>query len=269
MTDNVVKKTIGNLIAKMKSFGFLHSDDVVTSWSQSVSNSKYATEKLVKDSLDTKENTSNKVTSISSSSTDAQYPSAKTVFDAINELDLGGGSYIDDYYFDTTTKEIVLAYTTDGSSSGSGSGSGGGTSVDIVTNWEQTPSDLKVASEKLVKDTLDTKAESTHNHTKSQITDFPTIPSKTSDLTNDSNFITSHQSLANYIQKSNTQGLVKNDGTIDTSTYLTSHQSLTGYLKTTDVVDNLTSTSTTTPLSAKQGKELATMIGQAISYINQ
>ena len=109
----------------MKTFGFLHSDDVVTSWSQSVSNSKYATEKLVKDSLDTKENTSNKVTSISSSSTDAQYPSAKTVFDAINELDLGGGgSYIDDYYFDTTTKEIVLAYTTDGSSSGSGSGSG-------------------------------------------------------------------------------------------------------------------------------------------------
>lgn len=312
MTDNVVKKTVGNLIAKMKAFGFLHSDDVVTSWSQSVSNSKYATEKLVKDSLDTKENTSNKVTSISSSSTDAQYPSAKTVFDAINELDLGGGSYIDDYYFDTTTKEIVLAYTTEGSSSGSGSG--GGTSVDIVTSWEQTPSDSKVASEKLVKDTLDTKAESTHNHTKSQITDFPTIPTKTSDLTNDSNFITSHQdisgkldkiqtsykgknvvvdsstgnitfedkdnhthsqyltshqSLTNYIQKSNTQGLVKNDGTIDTSTYLTSHQSLTGYLKTTDVVDNLTSTSTTTPLSAKQGKELATMIGQAISYINQ
>lgn len=314
MTDNVVKKTVGNLITKMKAFGFLHSDDVVTSWSPSVSNSKYATEKLVKDSLDTKENTSNKVTSISSSSTDAQYPSAKTVFDAINELDLGGGSYIDDYYFDTTTKEIVLAYTTDGSSSGSGSGSGGGTSVDIVTSWEQTPSDLKVASEKLVKDSLDTKAESTHNHTKSQITDFPSIPTKTSDLTNDSNFITSHQdisgkldkvqtsykgknvvvdsstgnitfedkdnhthsqyltshqSLANYIQKSNTQGLVKNDGTIDTSTYLTSHQSLTGYLKTTDVVDNLTSTSTTTPLSAKQGKVLKEYVDTLVGNIEE
>lgn len=30
-----------------------------------------------------------------------------------------------------------------------------------------------------------------HTHTKSQITDFPIIPSKTSDLTNDSNFVTS------------------------------------------------------------------------------
>lgn len=52
------------------------------------------------------------------------------------------------------------------------------------------------------------------------------IPTKTSDLTNDSGFITQHQSLANYIQKSSTSGLVKNDGTIDTSTYLTEHQSL-------------------------------------------
>lgn len=34
---------------------------------------------------------------------------------------------------------------------------GGGSSVDIVTNWESTLSDSKVASEKLVKNTLDTK----------------------------------------------------------------------------------------------------------------
>lgn len=54
----------------------------------------------------------------------------------------------------------------------------------------------------------------------------PTIPTKTSDLTNDSGFLTSHQSLTDYIQKSNTAGLVKNDGTIDTNTYLTQHQSL-------------------------------------------
>ena len=49
----------------------------------------------------------------------------------------------------------------------------------------------------------------------------PNIPSKTSDLNNDSGFLTSHQSLANYIQKSNTSGLVKNDGTIDTTSYST------------------------------------------------
>ena len=34
--------------------------------------------------------------------------------------------------------------------------------------------------------------------------------------------------LSNYIQKSNTSGLVKNDGTIDTNTYLTQHQDLSG-----------------------------------------
>ena len=40
-----------------------------------------------------------------------------------------------------------------------------------------------------------------------------------------------HQSLTNYIQKSQTSGLVKNDGTIDTNTYLTEHQSLTNYIQ--------------------------------------
>ena len=59
-------------------------------------------------------------------------------------------------------------------------GSGGGTGVDIVTEWETTPSDEKVPSEKLTKDTLNTK-----------------------------------------ISKSDTPGLVKNDGTIDTTTYST------------------------------------------------
>lgn len=37
---------------------------------------------------------------------------------------------------------------------------------------------------------LNGKASSSHTHTKSQITDFPTIPSKVSQLTNDSGFIT-------------------------------------------------------------------------------
>ena len=301
--------------------------------------------------LSSKEDKSNKVTTLSSSNTDTQYPSAKVVYDTINELQLsGGGNYINDYYFDTTTKELVIDYTSDDSGSG---GSGG--SADIVTSWSALLSDAKVPSEKLVKNTLDTKqdtlvsgtsiktinntsllgsgnisitggngdvldvdnfyidttndeivivsgtggggsnvtvdsswvtnstnpvesqliksaldgkANSTHTHTVSNITDFPTIPSKTSDLQNDSGFLTSHQSLTNYIQKSNTGGLIKNDGTVDTNTYLTSHQSLTGYLQTTDVVDNLNSTSTTAPLSAKQGKELNDLIGNILTIIN-
>ncbi len=49
------------------------------------------------------------------------------------------------------------------------------------------------------------------------LTDKPTIPSKTSDLTNDSGFLTSHQSLANYVQKSSTTGLLANDGSVNTT----------------------------------------------------
>lgn len=48
-----------------------------------------------------------------------------------------------------------------------------------------------------------------------------TIPANTSDLNNDSNFIST----------SSTAGLVKNDGTIDTNTYLTS-SALSGYVQT-------------------------------------
>ena len=49
---------------------------------------------------------------------------------------------------------------------------------------------------------LNGKADTSHTHTKSQITDFPTIPSKTSELTNDSGFLTSHQDLSGYVPKS-------------------------------------------------------------------
>lgn len=43
--------------------------------------------------------------------------------------------------------------------------------------------------------------------------------------------LTEHQSLTNYIQKSQTEGLVRNDGSIDTNEYLTEHQSLTNYIQ--------------------------------------
>lgn len=59
------------------------------------------------------------------------------------------------------------------------------------------------------------------------LTNKPTIPSKTSDLTNDSGFLTSHQSLANYVQKSSTTGLLKNDGTVDTNNYSLSNHTHT------------------------------------------
>ena len=107
----------------------------------------------------------------------------------------------------------------------------------------------------------DARTPTTHTHTKSQITDFPTLPTASSTVpsadtengsygsgTNyaranhthpksslyaesshtHSQYLTEHQSLTNYVQKNNTNGLLKNDGTVDTNTYLTSHQNISG-----------------------------------------
>ncbi|MBQ6220008.1 MAG: hypothetical protein IJH63_00445 [Methanobrevibacter sp.] len=57
------------------------------------------------------------------------------------------------------------------------------------------------------------------------------IPTKTSDLTNDSNFIST----------SNTAGLIKNDGTIDTNAYLTEHQDISGKANSADLATVATS----------------------------
>lgn len=57
--------------------------EVVTSFGSPTSDLKVASEKLTKDSLDAKEDVANKVTSISGSSTDTQYPSAKLVYDQL------------------------------------------------------------------------------------------------------------------------------------------------------------------------------------------
>lgn len=50
------------------------------------------------------ESKTNKVTSISSSSTNTEYPTAKAVYDTIHN----SGGYVENCYFDTTTKEIVI-----------------------------------------------------------------------------------------------------------------------------------------------------------------
>lgn len=52
--------------------------------------------------------------------------------------------------------------------------------------------------------------------------DAADVPTKTSDLTNDGD------GQHDFITKSETAGLVKNDGSIDTNTYLTQHQDISG-----------------------------------------
>lgn len=54
----------------------------VTSWGSTPSDTKYPSEKLVKESLDAKEDAVNKVTALSNANTDVQYPSAKAVYDS-------------------------------------------------------------------------------------------------------------------------------------------------------------------------------------------
>ena len=105
-------------------------------------------------------------------------------------------------------------------------------SENLVTSWSSTVTDTHIASEKLIKDTIDGLS----------------IPTKISDLTNDSDFI----------ETSSTSGLIKNDGTIDTNTYV----------DTDDIANNLITTTSGKVLDARQGKALADLIGDAISYIN-
>ena len=66
-------------------------------------------------------------------------------------------------------------------------GGGGGGGSDTVA-WGNITGTLTNQTD--LKNALDGKAAASHTHTKSQITDFPTIPSKVSDLQNDSGFIT-------------------------------------------------------------------------------
>ena len=64
------------------------------------------------------------------------------------------------------------------------------------------------------------------------------IPSKTSELENDSGFITEHQSLDDYISKSETPGLITNTGEVDTTEYLSEHQDISGKIDRTELFKN-------------------------------
>ena len=99
----------------------------VTSWSGTVSDTNYPSEKLVKDSLDNKQDTSAKKTSWSATVSDDNYPSEKLVKDS---LDL---------------KENA---------------------ANKVSAWSNTVTDTNYPTEKLVKDTLDLKLEAADLPTK-------------------------------------------------------------------------------------------------------
>ena len=80
--------------------------------------------------------------------------------------------------------------------------------------------------------TLNGKANTSHTHTTSEITDFPVIPD-----------------VSNYIQKSSTSGLVKNDGSIDTTSYLSS---LPSHTHTKSEITNFTHTHSISDITTLQ-----------------
>lgn len=196
--------------------------DIVTSWETTLSDTKVPSEKLTKNTLDTKQATLVSGTNI------------KT----INNNSLLGSGNIDIQ----------------------------GSSVDIVTAWESTLSDSKVPSEKLTKNNLDGKVDkvtgkglSTEDYTSTEKTKLSGIETGANNYTHPSSKQCNYApDLSNYVQKSSTSGLIKNDGSIDTNTYV----------DTDDIANNLTTTSAGKVLDARQGKALADLIGDAITYIN-
>ena len=220
----------------------------------------------------------------------------------------------------TGTSGLVDTYTityTNGNTATFTVTNGSDASVTIVTSFGSTTSDSKVPSEKLVKDSLDGKLNTTYSSYKGKnvVTNSSTgaiefedkyshpstkqcnysythpsekqcsyaythpsakqcnatIPSKTSDLTNDGS--SSSDSLV-YVETSATTGLLKNDGTVMTSgtgsgNWAVGNHSHSGMLTSSDIADNLTTNDATKVLSAKQGKALSGLIGDAIQYINQ
>ena len=119
-----------------------------------------------------KEDSSNKVTSISSSSTDTQYPSAKCVYD---ELDGKADTS------DIPTKTSDLTNDGDGTHeflTEHQDISGKEDSSNKVTSWNSTTTDTHYPSEKLVKDSLDDKADASSLATVATSGDYNDLTNK-------------------------------------------------------------------------------------------
>ena len=120
-----------------------------------------------------KEDSSNKVNVWSSIPNDSRYPSEKLVYNSLDQK--ANASSIP-----TTTSQLT---NDSGFLTQHQDISGKEDKTNKVTSWSSTTKDTNYPSEKLVKSSLDLKA------------DASSVPTKTSDLTNDSGFLTQHQSL--------------------------------------------------------------------------
>lgn len=211
--------------------------EIVTSWNTTTSDSKVPSEKLAKTSLDGKAPT--------------QHASSSNTY--------GVGS----------TSNYGHVKTVNGLTQGSHSD---GTALSAYQG-------------KVLKDLIDAKPSTSD------------IPTKTSDLTNDGDgtnvFVKNNDSRLSDARtpSSHTHGNISNDGKVGTTsgkplitttsglittgsfgtasgTFAQGNHTHSEYVNPT-IVDNLNSTSATSVLSARQGKVLGDLIGDAITYINQ
>lgn len=185
----------GHVVLSAEDVGALPSDTVIPSLDG------YATEAWVNSQgylmehqdISGKQDKSNLVTTISAQSTDHQYPSAKCVYDAIEKISPGGG--------DSPVQSV------------------NGKTGAVVLDAE----DVGALPNSTVIPSLDGYATQTWVSGQGYLTqhqdisgkaDKSEIPTKTSDLTNDSGYLTQHQSLENYALKSEIP-TVTNDFTDD------------------------------------------------------
>jgi hypothetical protein len=203
--------------------------DIVTSWETTLSNDKVPSEKLTKDTLDTKASNSHTHGNLSN---DGKIGSTSGKIIITGTGGLLGASDI------KTINNTSLI--------GSGNIDIQGTGVDIDTSFPSTLSDTHVPSTKLVKNSLDGKVDKVTGKGLSTEDYTSTEKSKLSGIENGAN---------NYTHPTSKQCNYAPD--------------LSNYVPKSDIVDNLTSTDTNKPLSANQGKVLMDLIGDAIQYINE
>lgn len=149
---------------------FEEKSNKVTSWGETLSDEKYPSEKLVKNSLDTKLDATDVPTKTSDLTNDG---------DGTNAF-LTQHAPVDSTLDSSSTNAVQNATVTTALNTKEATSN-------KVSSWSSTPTDDHYPSEKLVSDSLDKKL------------DAADVPTKTSDLTNDGDgrnaFLTQHQSL--------------------------------------------------------------------------
>lgn len=215
--------------------------NIVTEWETTPSNAKVPSEKLVKDSLDSVNNSmDNKISKSETaglvkndgtidtneyspnSHIHGQVTSDGKITSTAVTVASGDNIVITDASDSSKIKRVANLLTdhVKDSSAHSNIGSSANATQSTINTSIDTALGNKISKSQtagLVKNdgTIDTNTYSTFSGSYNDLSNKPTIPSKISDLTNDSDFI----------EKSSTTGLVKNDGSIDTTTYVNTNDS--------------------------------------------